>query len=147
MVVTISGTAEARLRALSEAAYPNEGCGVLVGSLGGDTAAVDDVTDGRNLVMDRSRDRYLLDPADIIAAERAARAKGQDIVGFWHTHPDHPAWPSQFDADHAWTDYVYVICRVADGVCELMNAFTLPGEGREFDQAELVSTATSQAQI
>ncbi|GAC1327831.1 MAG: M67 family metallopeptidase [Candidatus Dormibacteria bacterium] len=104
------------LRRHAEAAYPNEGCGVLLGhpSTG---AGVTEVRPGRNLrgPDDRARDRYLLDPADILAAQRDADASGGDIVGFWHTHPDHPSRPSQYDADHAWPSYAYVIVSVREG--------------------------------
>ena len=137
MVVTISTAVAARLREYAEAAYPDEGCGVMIGALDGDSVSVTEVTPGRNLVTDRSRDRYVLAPEDILAAGRSARGRGLDIVGFWHTHPDHPARPSQFDLDHAWTDYVYVICRVAWGVCEVINGFALPAAGEQFEQVEM----------
>jgi proteasome lid subunit RPN8/RPN11 len=139
VVVHLSAAAESRLRELGEAAYPNEGCGVMIGRADATPVAIESVTSGRNLVTDRSHDRYLLDPGDIVSAERSAREQGMDIVGFWHTHPDHPAWPSQFDADHAWTDYVYVICRVAAGVCEQINAFSLPEMGEPFAQMEMAT--------
>ncbi len=145
MVVHLSAAAQGRLRDFGEAAYPNEGCGVMIGRLEGDAVTIDAVTSGRNLVTDRSHDRYLLDPGDIVAAERNARERGLDIVGFWHTHPDHPAWPSQFDADHAWTDYVYVICRVAAGTCELINAFSLPAMGEPFAQVEMTTADAGTA--
>lgn len=99
---------------MAAAAYPYEGCGVLVG-IPGAVATVAAVRPGRNLrgPDDRARDRYVLDPADILAAQRQADAAGLDVVGFWHTHPDHPSRPSQYDADHAWPGYVYVIVSVA----------------------------------
>ncbi len=76
-----------------------------------------EVRAGRNLrgPEDRGRDRYVLDPADIIRAQRDADTAGLDVVGFWHTHPDHPSRPSQYDADHAWAGYVYVIISVRQG--------------------------------
>ena len=79
---------------------------------------------------ERARDRYLLDPADIVRADRDARARGLDIVGFWHSHPDHPARPSQFDTDHAWVDYVYVIVNTTAGGAGDLNGFTLDRRGR-----------------
>jgi proteasome lid subunit RPN8/RPN11 len=85
-----------------EAAYPYEGCGELIGGSDPDLASVSEVFEGKNLVQDRRDDRYELDPRDIIRAERAARASGQELIGFYHTHPDHPARPSQFDTDRAW---------------------------------------------
>ncbi|HEY8739057.1 MAG TPA: M67 family metallopeptidase [Candidatus Dormibacteraeota bacterium] len=104
------------MRSLGEAAYPYEGCGILVGRPG-DPAEVTTVLPGTNLrgPKDRAHDRYLLDPADILKAQRQADDVGLDIVGFWHTHPDHPSRASQYDADHAWPGYVYVIISVQQG--------------------------------
>lgn len=133
--------ADARIRELALAAYPDEGCGVLLGRFAGARAEVVDATSGANLNVERSRDRYLLDPADIVRADREARDRELEIVGFWHSHPDHPAHPSQFDTDHAWVDYVYVIVNTTvDGAGDL-NGFTLTGEGAPFEQLPLVVTA------
>jgi proteasome lid subunit RPN8/RPN11 len=104
-----------RLAELAVAAYPFEGCGVLVGHPGGQQATVVQVVEGRNLVQDRRRDRYELDPRDIIQAERYARESDLEVIGFYHTHPDHPARPSQFDTDRAWPGYLYVVISVSDG--------------------------------
>jgi proteasome lid subunit RPN8/RPN11 len=111
--VRVTLAAEGELRRLAALSYPLEGCGILLGQLHDPRRAgalVVDAIPGHNLVQDRAHDRYELDPADIIAADRRARQQGMDIVGFWHTHPDHPAEPSRFDAERAWPDYVYVIC-------------------------------------
>jgi proteasome lid subunit RPN8/RPN11 len=136
--VWLTITADARIRELGTTAYPDEGCGVLVGRFAGARVEVVDVTSGTNLNTDRSRDRYLLDPDDIVRADRDARARGLDVVGFWHSHPDHPAHPSQFDTDHAWVDYVYVIVNTtADGAGDL-NGFTLADEGAPFERLPLV---------
>jgi proteasome lid subunit RPN8/RPN11 len=99
--------AEAELRRLAAAAYPSEGCGVLVGSFG-DAVSVRSVSGAANL-SSRGRDRYELDPLAIVRAERESREAGLDVVGFWHSHPDHPAAPSRLDTERAWADYLYVI--------------------------------------
>ena len=110
MVLEISADAGAAIRRFGAAGYPDEACGVLIGvSHPSGDVRVDEVTRGRNLRSDRARDRYELDPGAIVEAERAARARGLDVVGFWHSHPDHPARPSDFDTERAWPDYVYVI--------------------------------------
>ena len=130
--------ADARIRALAARAYPDEGCGVLVGRFDGGTADVVEATSGTNLNTDRSRDRYLLDPADIVRADRDARDRGLDVLGFWHSHPDHPARPSQFDTDHAWLDYVYVIVNTTAKGAGDLNGFSLAAEGGPFDQVQLL---------
>ena len=128
------------IREFAATAYPNEGCGVLLGRFGGDRVEVVDASSGNNLNIERARDRYVLDPADIVRADRDARQRYLDIVGFWHSHPDHPARPSQFDTDHAWVDYLYIIVNTtADGAGDL-NGFTLVEEGGEFRRLPLVVT-------
>jgi proteasome lid subunit RPN8/RPN11 len=117
--VRCTPAAEGRLRQLAALSYPLEGCGILLGHLDGGAPLVVDAIPGRNLVVDRARDRYELDPLDILAAERQAAARHMDVVGFWHTHPDHPAEPSRFDTERAWADYVYAICSTAgEGVTD-----------------------------
>jgi proteasome lid subunit RPN8/RPN11 len=134
----IAGPMYRHLSDMADDAYPDEGCGILVGRMTGPRAEILAVTRGKNLNMERSRDRYVLDPADIVEADREARARGWDIVGFWHSHPDHPAQPSQFDTDHAWMDYVYVICATTNEGTGDVNAFTLTVEGGPFEPLLLV---------
>ncbi|MFZ4396305.1 MAG: M67 family metallopeptidase [Kiritimatiellia bacterium] len=124
---------EARIRRHLEAQYPAEGCGVLIG--GGDGTAVpweiaDIVPAPNHHGGDRAR-RYLIPPELQLQAERAASARGLDVVGFYHSHPDHPARPSEHDRELAWPGYVYAICAVAKGVSAEMESFTL-NEAGEF---------------
>lgn len=134
----IAGPVYQHMSDLADDAYPDEGCGVLVGRWAGDRVEILAATRGRNLNTERSRDRYVLDPADIVEADREARERGWDIVGFWHSHPDHPAQPSQFDTDHAWTDYVYIICRTTEEGTGDINAFALTADGGPFESLLLV---------
>ncbi len=137
--VSLGPGADDSIRTLAAAAYPNEGCGVLIGRFVGDRVEVVEATSGRNTNTERARDRYLLDPGDILRADRDARSRELDIVGFWHSHPDHPARPSQFDTDHAWLDYVYVIVNTtADGAGD-MNGFALAAEGGPFELCALAA--------
>ena len=97
------------LERMVEASYPFEACGVMVGRADLRQVSVEVVFHARNLNVERARDRFLLDPDDHIAAARAARAMGLDIVGIWHSHPDHPARPSVTDLEAAWEGYSYLI--------------------------------------
>jgi proteasome lid subunit RPN8/RPN11 len=114
-----------RMAEFAEAAYPYEGCGVLVGTPLGNLTQVSRVVEGQNLVQDRRHDRYELDPKDIIRAEREARQADQEVIGFYHTHPDHPARPSQFDTDRAWPGYHYVVVAVDGGQLAEATAWRL----------------------
>jgi len=85
--IDLSVRAHLRISELGAAAYPDEGCGVLIGRFAGQRVEVLDATSGTNLNTDRSRDRYLLDPDDIVRADRDARARSLDVVGHY-ARPD-----------------------------------------------------------
>lgn len=100
-----------------EAAYPNECCGLLLGPAPeGAERRVAEAYAMRNANTASPRNRYDFDPAEHVRAQREARARGLEIIGFYHSHPDHPARPSQFDLDHAaWPGYSYVIVAIHGG--------------------------------
>jgi proteasome lid subunit RPN8/RPN11 len=94
-------------------ASPSECCGLLIGAGTG----IDEATPARNLAEGPSR--YLIDPADHIAARRAARSRGLEVVGFYHSHPQSAAWPSPTDlAEAAYPEAVHLIVSLADGGAE-----------------------------
>jgi proteasome lid subunit RPN8/RPN11 len=112
----------ARLEAMVCAGYPDEACGLLLGVRTGDAVEVGELVQARNLNRERARDRYELDPEDFLAADALARRQGIEIVGIWHSHPDHPACPSATDRDGAWSGWSYVIVSVgAEGIQELRS--------------------------
>jgi proteasome lid subunit RPN8/RPN11 len=126
----IAGAAMDAVKAHGAEGYPNEICGVLVGPRGGRTAT--QAKRARNLIVERSRDRYEIDPADHLRIQREADADGHDIIGYYHSHPDHPAQASRFDTERAWSGYVYVIVSVADGKPVDANAFVAENDGGPF---------------
>jgi proteasome lid subunit RPN8/RPN11 len=115
MTLRVSAQLVDAIRAQGERAYPAECCGVLAGRLDGD--GVKDVARLAPAVNRRTDDphRYLIAPDDLRRLERTLRTEGLEIVGYYHSHPDHPAVPSAFDAEHAWPWYSYVIVSVAGG--------------------------------
>ncbi len=110
--------------------YPHEICGVMVGPRG--DHAVTEVKRARNIVVERARDRYEIDPRDQIRIQREADAAGLDIVGYYHSHPDHPAQASRFDTERAWAGYVYLIVAVHQGRPVDANAFVAETDGGPF---------------
>ena len=92
--------------------YPNESCGLLIGSVRGDLRRVARVLPATNRNHARAGDRYDLDPADFRRADALARTAGAEIVGIYHSHPDHPCRPSAFDTERAWEGYSYLILSV-----------------------------------
>ena len=110
--------------------YPDEICGVMLGTLA--DRVVTEVRRARNIIVERSRDRYEIDPRDHIRIQREADAKGMDIVGYYHSHPDHPAQASRFDTERAWAGYVYLIVAVHGGKPVDANAFVADQDGGPF---------------
>ncbi|MBL8482587.1 MAG: M67 family metallopeptidase [Rhodocyclaceae bacterium] len=106
----------------ARAGYPLEVCGLLLGRRVGDGARVERVRSARNLSVDRAHDRFELDPLDFLPIDAEARESGREILGVWHTHPDHPARPSETDRAAAWPGWSYVILSVAqDGVRDVRS--------------------------
>ncbi len=113
----LSSGLKARIESWVREGYPCETCGLLIGRQANGTVAVADVMASRNLNRDRARDRFELDPEIFLAADQKARAAGLEVVGVWHSHPDHPARPSETDRSLAWPGWSYLILSVSgDGV-------------------------------
>ena len=124
------------LRAHGEETYPHECCGILLGHAGESNQVVEIVRAG-NTRTDSAHNRYHIAPGELIAAQRAGRKKGLDIVGFYHSHPDHPAqWSTTDFAEAHWYGCSYVITAVAQGKAEVTNAFLLRGTGEDSKQFE-----------
>jgi len=102
------------IRRHGETAYPAECCGALVGRAEAEAKEVVRLAPAVNRRTDDPH-RYLIAPDDLRRLEAEVRAAGLEIVGYFHSHPDHPAAPSAFDADHAWPWYSYVIVRIDRG--------------------------------
>jgi len=84
------------------------------------------------------RNRFLIDPAEVRRVERESRARGLDIVGFYHSHPDHPARPSDYDRDHALPWYSYVIIAVEAGEAGPIASWTLREDRSSFEEEAVV---------
>lgn len=118
-----------QLRQHGEATYPHECCGVLVGEFdeaGG--KVVKAAVQCGNTRTDSPQNRYHIAPSELVRIQRGALLTGQDIVGFYHSHPDHPARWSSTDLDEAhWTGCSYVITSIEKGHAALTNSFLLLG--------------------
>jgi proteasome lid subunit RPN8/RPN11 len=107
--LTISAGVNDAIRAHGRETYPHECCGALIGRDG----SVSDVVALPNTTEEGPRRRFLVRPSDYRDAERRASELGAGLLGFYHSHPDHPARPSQYDLDHAWPTFAYIIVAVA----------------------------------
>ncbi len=135
----LSGALESALRRHCEEQYPNEACGALFGT--GDGAmspwSVTELAPAPNEHGGDHKRRYLVPPDFQLEAEKRARATSQDVIGYYHSHPDHPARPSEYDRAHAWFGYLYLICAVPNGRAGVLGAFSLEGQGGVFLDVEV----------
>lgn len=129
--------------------YPNECCGILLGSANGETKEVKEVVALKNIRSDPAlaqkfvpledpgreteRNRYLIDPAEQLRIEKGARARGLEVLGYYHSHPDHPARPSDYDREHAWPWYSYIIVAVERGTPKALVSWVLSDDRSRFD--------------
>jgi proteasome lid subunit RPN8/RPN11 len=120
-------------------AYPEECAGALVGMDTGEMKVVVDVWRAENTHDEERSRRFLIEPLKIKEFEERAAERDMDVLGFYHSHPDHPAEPSEYDREHAWPVYSYVIASVGeDGVTE-MRSWVLKDDRSGYEEEQLVS--------
>jgi len=124
------------IRRHGEHAYPAECCGALIGRIDGESKEVAGLAPAVNRRTDDPH-RYLIAPEDLRELEVQARAAGHEIVGYYHSHPDHPARPSAFDAEHAWPWYSYLIVRIEQGRGADMASWVLDDDGPQMHSEPL----------
>ena len=122
-------------------AFPEECCGFLLGHVS-EPRRVEEAKRAKNVaVADRTR-RYEIDPLELLHADDDARARGLDLVGIYHSHPNHPAAPSEFDRSRASPWYAYVIVGVTDGTAKEITAWRLDESTKQFLQEGIVVRGT-----
>jgi proteasome lid subunit RPN8/RPN11 len=139
VTLTLSAKELEQIRLHGEADYPHECCGLLIGSFDASGAKVADeiLPIGNSREEPAKRTRFLIAPEDLMRGEKHARQRQRDVVGFYHSHPDHPAVPSAFDLEHAWPVYSYVIVSVRDGRAEDLFSYELRADRSRFDAEDL----------
>ena len=96
--------------------YPYECCGLLLGRFGPEGKSVSETYPISNAREESAkRNRFLITPEEVLRGERYARDHNLEVVGFYHSHPDSPAVPSQYDLEHAWPTYSYIIVSTSEG--------------------------------
>lgn len=114
------------IRRHAEEGYPNEICGIMIGPRG--EGSVTEVRRARNLNQSMAATRYDMDPRDQLRVQREADERGYDIVGYYHSHPDHAAYFSKTDAARAWMNVAYVVVAVSGGRAADTKAFVALGD-------------------
>jgi len=128
------------IRAEGERAYPNECCGILTGEIDEDGIKIVKYTEVINNAREDSEQyhRFLITPEDMMQAEITARNKKQDVIGFYHSHPNHPALPSDYDKEHALPFYSYVIVSVMRNKSEELTSWELTADRKQFNSEEII---------
>ena len=123
-----------RIKEHGKRTYPEECCGVLLGKVDGDEKVVRDLLEIENEREDQRQRRFLITPEAYQEADKQARIIGLEPLGFYHSHPDHPAQPSQYDLEHAWAWFSYLITRVEKGEPRESTSWVLRDDRSAFEE-------------
>jgi proteasome lid subunit RPN8/RPN11 len=133
------------IRSHGERTYPHECCGVLLGKSSDAGSSVEAAVEAGNTRTDSAHNRYNIAPQELVRIQRQGRERGLDIVGFYHSHPDHPAQWSKTDFEEAhWIGCSYVITSVEKGTAKVTNSFLLSGtteEDKRFEDQRVVCSS------
>ena len=137
-MITISEKELTQIREHGVRDYPYECCGLLLGRFDSDGKLVTETYPISNAREESAkRNRFLITPEELMKGERYAREHDLEVVGFYHSHPDSPAVPSQYDLEHAWPTYSYIIVSTrADSANDLFSWEQEPDRSR-FNQEEI----------
>ena len=136
MAIRLTASVDAAIRAHGRETFPHECCGAMLGADG----IVREAYALPNTTEEGPRRRFLVRPDDYRVAEQRARAAGLELLGFYHSHPDHPAKPSQYDLDHAWPSFSYVIVSVMAGEDQSLTSWQLQADRSAFDEENVEIT-------
>jgi proteasome lid subunit RPN8/RPN11 len=120
--------------------YPYECCGLMLGNFesNGAKVCVETYPISNAREEDAKRNRFLIRPEELLRGEQQASAKGLEVVGFYHSHPDHPAVPSAYDLEHAWPTYSYIVVSVRSGHAEELRSWEMQSDRSRFDEEEIL---------
>ncbi|HTH23952.1 MAG TPA: M67 family metallopeptidase [Vicinamibacterales bacterium] len=133
MAIALTSDVDAAIRAHGRQTFPHECCGAMLGKDG----VVREAYALPNTTEEGPRRRFLVRPDDYRVAEKRAREAELDLLGFYHSHPDHPAKPSQYDLDHAWPSFSYVIVSVMGGEDKQLTSWQLKGDRSAFEEEQI----------
>jgi proteasome lid subunit RPN8/RPN11 len=126
-----------KIHSHGEVTYPEECCGVLIGKYNDTIPVVFEARRMTNTNAGNPTRRYNIDPIELMKLEDELDDHGLTMVGIYHSHPDHPARPSQFDLDHAWPNLSYMVLSVEKGESRLLTSWRLSNENSEFEQEQI----------
>ncbi len=126
-----------KIRIFAKEAYPHECCGLLVGKSNGAEKRVIEVHPLTNMNSERANDRYEVDPKEYMEIDRETATRKLSIIGIYHSHPDHPSKPSEFDANRAWEGYSYIIIAIAKGIDFEIKSWGFNESTKTFSEEEI----------
>lgn len=136
-MIRISEELVRRIEDHGQATYPEECCGILLGSNEGDETVITGMAELDNYQPENRRRRFLITPGQYLQAERIAYDRGLELLGFYHSHPDHPAIPSEFDREHALPWFTYLVLAVERGRSKAITAWHLSETRESFIEKSL----------
>ncbi|MGJ3239705.1 MAG: M67 family metallopeptidase [Anaerolineae bacterium] len=138
MIVQIRGELQQKIFEQMEATYPNEGGGFLLGIREAQTVIINDVIQVENIFeTEEQYHRYAMTPQNWATMEDEADERGLELIGYYHSHPNHPAIPSEFDRAHALPNFIYIITSVIDGVATTQKVWLLDNDRSQFSELTL----------
>ncbi|MFY9553225.1 MAG: M67 family metallopeptidase [Blastocatellia bacterium] len=138
MAIKVKPAHLAQIRQHGEQTYPQECCGFLLGKRESERNVLAEAYPAENERQESRETRYLITPEQYKRADQYARDRGLGIIGYYHSHPDHPAAPSVYDLDHScWPGESYIIVAIERGKATALNSFTKPDYTR-FEQEEVL---------
>ena len=141
-MIAINEEQLAQMRAHGEQDYPYECCGLMLGKLEGGRKTVLETYAISNAREEAAkRNRFLIRPEELMRGEKYAREQGFDVVGFYHSHPDDVAVPSQYDLEHAWPTYSYIVMSVEQARAVDLRSWEMESDRSRFNEEEIVSEA------
>lgn len=137
-MIYLSEEHKKQIEAHGETAFPNECGGMLIGRFEDGKKTVVELLPMENAMSESEQfNRVLILPKDVLRAERYARSQKLDVIGYYHSHPDHPAVPSQFDLDHALPVWSYIIVSVQSGKAADVRAWEMENDRSKFNEEEI----------
>jgi proteasome lid subunit RPN8/RPN11 len=141
-LIQLQAEHQEEMRRHGESDYPFECCGLLLGQFeDGRKAVVETYSISNAREEEAKRNRFLIKPEELRRGEKYAREKGLDVVGFYHSHPDDRAVPSQYDLEHAWPTYSYIVVSVETGRAVDLRSWEMKPDRSKFEEEEIVSEA------
>lgn len=138
-MIQLAAQNQGEIAAHGERDYPYECCGLLLGRFAEDgakiCAEIYPISNARE--EEAKRNRFLIRPEELMRGEKEAAAKGLDVVGFYHSHPDQPAVPSQYDLEHAWPAYSYIVVAVGSGRAEDLRSWEMQTDRSRFNEEDI----------